>query len=158
MTRASLFLIGALAALAACGNNDGSADAVSAPSAESGASKVSPLDDPAAEPIEGDASSAWVEMMGVWAETGRCADDTGRWIIEAEAFHLYEMHCAIEKLDLLKNGVKATAQCTIEGDNDGVADVYYFLRQGDGSITIAAEGSMSMNAGLFLCEGEETEI
>ena len=110
------------------------------------------------QPIEGEPDSAWVEMMGVWAESGRCGDDLGRWIIEGEAFHLYEMHCAVEKLELLRNGVKATAQCTVEGDNDGVADIYWFLRQGDGSLSIVQDDNAAMTTGLFLCEGEETEL
>ena len=150
-----LIIAAALLALAACGKKE-AAPAEAAP--DGLAEEASPLADPAAAPIEGDPASAWVELMGVWAERGRCEDDLGRWIIEAEAFHLYEMHCAIEKLDLLQNGVKATAQCTIEGDNDGVADVYWFLRQGDASLTIVQEANNAMTTGLFLCEGEATEL
>jgi len=150
------WIIAALAlALAACGKKTESPASDGAPAASEAAT---PLSDPAATPIEGDPASAWVELMGAWAETGRCDDDMSRWIIEGEAFHLYEMHCAIEKLDLLQNGVKATAQCTVEGDNDGVADVFWFLRQGDGSLTIVQEANNAMTTGLFLCEGEETEI
>lgn len=144
-------------ALTACEKKADGPAAESAPTADAGRSS-SPLDDPAAAPIEGEPDSAWIELMGAWAETGRCDDDLGRWIIEAEAFHLYEMHCPVDKLELLRNGVKATAQCTAEGYNDGVADVFWFLRQGDGSLTIVQGANGAMTTGLFLCEGEETEI
>lgn len=158
-----LIVAAALLALSACEKKPAAPAAEDGPTAEttsegSAPETDAPFSDPAATPIEGDPASAWVELMGVWAETGRCEDDLGRWIIEAEAFHLFEMHCAVEKLDLLQNGVKATAQCTVEGDNDGTADVYWFLRQGDGSLTIVQEANDAMTAGLFLCEGEETEL
>lgn len=150
------FLIAAVAlVLAACGKKESAGAGADGPDA---VAEASPLSDPAAQPLDGDPDSAWIELMGAWAETGRCDDDLGRWVIEAEAFHLYEMHCPVDKLELLRNGVKATAQCTVEGYNDGVADVFWFLRQGDGSLTIVQEANGAMTTGLFLCEGEETDL
>lgn len=155
MTHRAFLIAAAALALASCGKNESADAGASGPDA---AAEASPLSDPAAQPIKGEPDSAWIELMGAWAETGRCDDDLGRWVIEAEAFHLYEMHCPVDKLELLRNGVKATAQCTVEGDNDGVADVFWFLRQGDGSLTIVQDANGAMTTGLFLCEGEETEI
>ena len=68
------------------------------------------------------------------------------------------MHCPIETLELLQNGVKATAQCAVEGDDDAVADVYYFIRQEDASLTIVQEANNAMTSGLYLCDSEETEL
>jgi hypothetical protein len=166
-----LIIAAAFLALAACGKKTeeaapAAAEEAEAPAAEEAATPVdpatsepsSPLSDPAAQPIAGDPDSAWVELMGAWAQTGLCDDDTERWIIEAEQFSLYEMHCPIEKLELLQNGVKATSNCIAEGYDDGETDVFYFLRQGDGSLTIAMENGGMTNTGLFLCEGEETEL
>jgi hypothetical protein len=140
----------ALAALIACGKEAAtSSESAAAPKAPE------PSADPAAAPIEGEADSAWIELMGVWAPTGACQVDRERWIIEAERFSLYEMHCAIESLQLLQNGVRATAQCAVEGDDDGLPDIFSFLRQGDGSLTVVQEANGAMTTGLFPCEDGE---
>jgi hypothetical protein len=153
MRKIRLSAAAAFVALAACGKN---ADAPAA--GEPGGEAAAALSQPAARLIDGDPASAWIELTGVWAEKGRCQDDLARWIIEPEAFHLYEMHCAVEKLELLENGVKATAQCSIESDNDGLADVFYFIRQADASLTIVQADNDAMSSGLFLCDSEETEL
>lgn len=154
MTKHSLAALLAAAALAACGKTEDSA----AGGKIAGPAAAPALSDPAAQPIEGEPDSAWIELMGAWAAAGRCGDDAARWIIEAEAFHLYEMHCAVEKLELLRNGVKATAQCSVEGDDDGVADVFYFIRRQDASLTIVQAANGATTDGLFLCDSEETEL
>jgi hypothetical protein len=150
-----------LACLSACGKKDapGAPTEASATGEEASPSAIatapsdpSPLADPAAQPIEGDAASAWVELMGAWAENGRCADDTERWVIDAESFSLYEMHCAAGKLELLQNGVKATGKCVVEGYEDPDDHTFWFLRQGDGSLTIVQGDNNAMTTGLFPCE------
>lgn len=152
------FAAAAALALAACAKTeDGAAPAPSDPAA-AGPAAASPLADPAAQPIAGEPSSAWIEMTGAWAREGYCDDDTERWVLEPEAFHLYEMHCPIERLVLLQNGVKATSNCTVEGDDDGVEDVFYFIRQPDASLTIVQGANEYATRGLFLCDAEETEL
>lgn len=163
MIRFGLAAFAALLAGCADDNAPSAPAPESAPAEEAAPAPVSapadqdPLADPAAQPLEGEPDSAWIELMGVWAETGRCGDDTGRWIIEGDAFHLFETHCAVDRLELLQNGVKATAQCSVEGDDDGVADVYWFLRQGDGSLTVVQDFNKAMTTGLFPCE-ESVEL
>ena len=110
--------------------------------------------DAAAQPIEGDASSAWVEMMGVWAPEGACGDYTKEWRLEGEAFHLHEMHCKIERLEMLANGVRAVAQCTVEGDDDRVEDAFKFIRRPDYSLSIINEANEAATDGLQMC-GED---
>jgi hypothetical protein len=110
--------------------------------------------DAAAQPVEGDAASAWIEMTGVWAPEGACGDYTQEWRLEPEAFHLHEMHCKIERLEMLANGVRAIAQCAVEGDDDGVEDVYNFVRRPDYSLSIINEASEAATDGLRMC-GEE---
>lgn len=134
MTR-TMMLIAALAALAACARKE------DAPA------------DPAAL-IAGDASSAWIEMMGIWAPPGGCGDATIEWRIEAEAFHQYEAHCAVGRLELLQNGVRAIAHCSIEGDDDGVEDAFKFVRREDATLTIINEANGAETTGLAPC-GED---
>jgi hypothetical protein len=107
--------------------------------------------DPAAQPIEGDAASAWVEMMGVWAPAGACGDYTQEWRIEGEAFHLHEMHCKIERLELLQNGVRAIAHCSVEGDDDRVEDAFKFIRRPDATLSIVNEANEAKTDGLQMC-------
>jgi hypothetical protein len=126
---------------------------------ETGAVSPTPTEDPAARPVEGDADAIWAELIGAWASVDACTDDLNRWIIEAERFSLYEMHCDLESLQLLENGVRATAQCAVEGDNDGIEDVFWFLRQGDGSLTVVQGDNNAMSSGLFPCpKGEGVEL
>lgn len=113
-----------------------------------------PAQDPAAQPIEGEADSAWVEMMGTWAPEGTCGDVTKEWRLEAESFHLFETHCAIERLELLQNGVRAVAHCSVEGDDDRVADAFKFVRRPDYTLSIINEANESSTDGLLPCEGE----
>ncbi len=110
--------------------------------------------DPAAAPIEGDASSAWVEMMGVWAPSGACGDYAKEWRIEGEAFHLHEMHCSIERLELLQNGVRAIAHCSVEGDDDRVEDAFKFVRRENATLSIINEANEAATDGLEMC-GED---
>ncbi len=148
-----LIIASATLGLGACGKKTEAPAADAAPAASPSAA-----DDPAAQPIEGEADSAWVEMMGTWAQTDACGDYTREWRLEAESFSLHEMHCAISRLELLANGVRALAQCTVEGDNDGVEDAYKFVRQGDFSLTVIQEANGAETTGLFPCEGEETAL
>ena len=118
---------------------------------EEGVQAAAPtLGDPAT-PIAGDASSAWVEMMGVWAPVGACGDYTKEWRIEGEAFHLHEMHCVVHRLELLQNGVRAVAQCSVEGDDDRVEDVFKFVRREDATLSIINEANEAATDGLMMC-------
>lgn len=107
--------------------------------------------DSAAQPIEGDASSTWVELMGVWAPAGACGDYAQEWRIEGEAFHLHEMHCKVERLELLQNGVRAIAHCSVEGDDDRVEDVFKFIRRADATLSIVNEANEAKTDGLQMC-------
>lgn len=107
--------------------------------------------DAAAQPIEGDASSAWIEMTGVWAPEGACGDYTQEWRLEPEAFHRHETHCRIERLEMLANGVRAIAQCSVEGDDDRVEDAYNFIRRPDYSLSIVDETNEAATDGLQMC-------
>jgi hypothetical protein len=148
------FVAAALLALAACGKKPDQGEAASNAAAPSAVetTEIAPAETPS------DARAYWAELQGVWAETGRCGDDLTRWIIEADAFHLYEMHCAVEKLTAIPGGVRASAECAIEGDNDGAPDHFAFQRQADGSLSIVQEANNAMTPGLFLCDGGETEL
>lgn len=137
----------AAAALAACAKKEDAA-ATEKPGA------ASPLDSPAAQLIDGDPASAWIELTGVWARKGFCDDDAERWVLESQSFSLYEMHCPIEKLQMLENGVKATSHCTVEGDDDGIEDAFYFIRQPDTSLTIVQGENNSVTGDLYSCDAE----
>ncbi len=93
-------------------------------------------------------------MMGVWAQAGQCGDYTKEWRLEGEAFHLHEMHCKIERLELLQNGVRAIAQCSVEGDDDRVEDVFKFIRRPDYTLSIINEANEAATDGLQMC-GED---
>ena len=107
--------------------------------------------DAAAQPIDGDAASAWIEMTGAWAPDGACGDYTQEWRIEPDAFHLHEMHCKIERLEMLRNGVRALAHCSVEGDDDRVEDAFKFVRRADATLSIINEANGSEIAGLAPC-------
>ena len=111
-----------------------------------------PAADPAATPIEGDASSAWVEMTGVWAPDGACGDATREWRLEAETFHLHEMHCKIERLEMLRNGVRAVAHCSVEGDDDRIEDAFKFVRRPDFTLSVINEANDAATDGLVACD------
>lgn len=111
-----------------------------------------------ATPLAGDPASAWVELIGAWAQPGGCGDDMGKWIIEAEAFHLYEMHCPVERLELFQNGVRATSNCSVEGSDDRVEDVFSFMRQPDATLTIVNENNGARTEGLAACDDSGAEL
>lgn len=129
-------IVCAALALAACGQKDKSPSA--APSADAAVAGAS-------------ADSAWIELGGSWAPEGKCGDPTAEWRVEAQAFHHYEMHCAVKSLAMLANGVRATAGCSVEGDDDGVDDVYSFLRQDDATLDIVQEANGARYEGLVAC-------
>lgn len=105
-------------------------------------------------PVEGDPASAWIEMTGVWAPEGACGDYTQEWRIEPEAFHRHEMHCGVVRLEMLANGVRAVAHCSVEGDDDRVEDVFDFVRRPDNTLSIRNEANEATTDGLKMC-GEE---
>lgn len=143
----------AIAALAACTKKEEVPVAPSSDKNPTVAEEPAPVD-AAARPIEGDPASAWVELMGVWAPPGACDDDLQRWVIEAEAFHLYEMHCPIKSLELLQNGVRAKSDCVAEGFDDGVEDVFSFVRREDATLSIIMEANGAANDGLVACSAD----
>lgn len=101
------------------------------------------------------AADTYARLEGSWAETGQCADYQVRWEIEPQAFQLFEMRCEIEQFEPLSAGVRVTAQCTVEGDNDNVADAFHFIREADGSLTIVNEASEARTTGLYPCVESE---
>lgn len=137
----NMMLAASIVTLAACGQTK--ADA--APDAAA---------DAAAAPIDGDPASAWIEMTGVWAEEGGCGDYTREWRLEPEVFHHHEMHCKIERLQMLQNGVRTEGHCSVEGDDDGVIDAFKFVRRPDFSLSIINEANEAATDGLFLCGDE----
>ncbi|MEK7264687.1 MAG: hypothetical protein AAB227_01185 [Pseudomonadota bacterium] len=147
--------IAAIFLLAACDKKEAASAPVAAEIAEAPSIAVEEIVavDPAAQ-IEGDASSAWVELMGVWAADGACGDYRQEWRLDGEAFHQNEMHCKIERLELLQNGVRAVAQCAIEGDDDQVVDVFKFVRRADATLSIINEANETATDGLLMC-GED---
>lgn len=102
----------------------------------------------AAEKAAGD---AWAEIAGVWAAAGQCGDYTQEWIIEGETFHRHEMHCKVARLELIQKGVRAIAHCAVEGDDDGVDDVFKFERQEDATLSIINEANDAVTDGLYRC-------
>ncbi len=101
------------------------------------------------------AAEAYARLEGSWAETGQCADYQVRWEIEPQAFQLFEMRCEIERFEPAAPGVRAVAQCAVEGDNDNVADNFQFLREPDRSLTIVNEASGVRTEGLYPCVESE---
>lgn len=108
--------------------------------------------DSAARGVEGDAASVWVEMIGMWAPEGACGDHTREWRLESEAFHLYETHCEIARLEMLANGVRAVAHCSVEGDDDRVEDAFKFVRRADATLSVINEANEAATDGLQLCD------
>lgn len=121
-----------------------------------GASKSEPApatSDPvtATASTRGQADSEWIEMTGVWAPEGQCGDYAEEWRLEPQAFHHHEMHCRINQLELIQNGVRAIAQCTVEGDDDQVPDAFKFVRRPDFTLSIINEENDAAANGLIAC-------
>lgn len=136
--------IAALTALAGCdriGAAVGAAPANSEPAADAAAAA-------------GEADSEWIEMNGVWAPAGACGDVTKEWRLEPQSFHLHEMHCRIEQLDLIEGGVRAVAQCAVEGDDDQIPDEFRFIRRADASLSIVNDANEAATDGLVACAGD----
>jgi hypothetical protein len=150
VNRFAIVLAACLVFVAACERKVAAPAAVPEETGAPGAEGSAPSD-AAAQPIEGDPASAWVEMMGVWAPEGACGDATREWRIEAEAFHLHETHCEIERLELLQNGVRAIAHCAVEGDDDRVEDAFKFVRRPDYTLSIINEANDAATDGLLMC-------
>lgn len=106
------------------------------------------------EDAPADAASAWIEMTGVWAPAGACGDYRREWRLEAGAFHHHEMHCAVDRLELLQNGVRALAQCSVEGDDDGTEDAVKFVRRPDFTLSIIDESNDAAADHLVACHGD----
>jgi hypothetical protein len=65
------------------------------------------------------------------------------------------MRCEIERIEPLAVGVRAISQCTVEGDNDNVADIFHFIREPDGSLTVVNEANEVRTEGLYPCVESE---
>jgi hypothetical protein len=142
--------IAAIALMAACGKQEPAAEAAAVEPAAEDAAPAEPAVDPATA-----AAETYARLEGSWAETGQCADYQVRWEIEPQAFQLFEMRCEIERFEPLSAGVRAIAQCTVEGDNDNVADYFHFIREPDGSLTIVNEANEARTTGLYPCVESE---
>ena len=145
-----VLLIAGIAAIAAC-EKEQAADTITSVDAalEDAAPEEEPADPAAA------AAEIYARLEGSWAETGQCPDYQLRWEIEPNAFQRFEMRCEIDRIEPLASGVRATAQCTIEGDNDTVADIFQFVREPDGSLTIVNEANEARTVGLYPCVESE---
>ncbi len=143
-------IIACIAAAAACEKKPAPA---AAPIADPAAEEVVIADEPA-DPAAA-AAETYARLEGSWAETGQCPDYEVRWEIEAQAFQRHEMRCEIDRFEPLTTGVRAISHCTVEGDNDNVADSFHFVREPDGSLTIVNEANETRTTGLYPCvEGE----
>ena len=100
---------------------------------------------------EGEADSEWIELIGVWAPEGQCGDAAKEWRLEPQAFHLNETHCRIDRLELIKGGVRAVAQCSVEGDDDHIPDVFKFVRRPDFTLSVINEANDAATDGLVAC-------
>lgn len=136
-------------AAAACGKKEAPAPAAVDPAAAEPVVEAAPVDPSIA------AAETYARLEGSWAETGSCADYQVRWEIEPQAFQQFEMRCEIERFEPAAPGVRAIAQCTVEGDNDNVADSFQFLREPDRSLTIVNEANGARNEGLYPCVESE---
>jgi hypothetical protein len=142
------------AASAACGGEKKAAKAPAADAPTTAAASQPTVSGPASDDAEASADTAWIELMGEWAPEGACGDYMRMWIIEASAFHLYEMHCAVGSIALDGDGVRAVADCTVEGDDDGVDDVYTFERRKDATLTISQIANGAKTEGLVACSDD----
>lgn len=143
-----IIVLAAAAAIAACGKKE-AADAASPREAQ--ATSQPTFSGPPSEEAEASADTAWIELMGEWAPKGACDDAMQKWIVEARAFHHHEMHCDVASIELLENGVKASADCSVEGDNDGVPDVFDFMRRADATLTVVQTANGAKTEGLVPC-------
>ncbi len=145
-----LMTFAAIAAIAACDKKpDANDGVVSDPTAEENI-----VETPIADPVAA-AAETYARLEGSWAETGQCPDYEVRWEIEPQAIQRHEMRCEIERIEPLAVGVRAITQCTVEGDNDNVADNFRFIREADGSLTIVNEANDARTAGLYPCVESE---
>lgn len=136
-------------AVSACEKKEAAAPVVIDPVAEDAAAEAA-APDPAAA-----AAETYARLEGSWAETGQCADYQVRWELEPQAFQLFEMRCEIDRFEPLAAGFRAVAQCTVEGDNDNVADNFQFIREPDRSLTIVNEANGARTEGLYPCVESE---
>lgn len=147
-------LVMAAAALAACGSpkeaseEAGAAKAPGATAPDDSATATSPS-------IDADAKAMFADLAGVWASPANCGDYMMQWVIDASSINLHEMHCSVDKVEKTANGVRTTGDCSVEGDDDGVADTYELIRESEGSLTIVQEGNGARYTGLTKCGATE---
>jgi len=146
----NVLLMACITLLAGCGKKQAAEAVTVSPDAFGDA----PVAEAAADPVAA-AADAYARLEGSWAETGQCPDYEVRWEIESQAFQRHEMRCEVERIEPLAVGVRAIAQCTVEGDNDAVADNFHFIREQDGSLTIVNEANEARTAGLYPCVESE---
>lgn len=151
------FVLIAAAALAACGApKETVSDA--APAAEDAGDSPAADDQPTnpEAPISGgEASALFAELAGVWAAPGLCGDYTQQWVIDATSINLHEMHCSVDSLEETASGVRTSGNCSVEGDDDGVADTYELVLAADGTLTIVQEDNGAYHSGLTKCGATE---
>jgi hypothetical protein len=61
---------------------------------------------------------------------------------------------SIMRLEMLRNGVRAIAHCSVEGDDDRVEDAFKFIRREDASLSVVIEANGAVTDGLQMC-GED---
>lgn len=145
--RAFVCVIGIIA-IAACAKKEEAAPVAADPALEAVAEPV--VEDPAAT-----AAERFARFEGSWAETGQCQDYEVRWEIDASTISRFEMHCAVSSLAPTDAGVRATTQCTVEGDDDSATDIFELIREADGSLTVVNEANGARAIGLYPCVESE---
>jgi hypothetical protein len=145
-----LMVVAVLVLMAACEKKAAVEAEATAPGTFADEPVVEAAPDPAAA-----AAETYARLEGSWAETGQCPDYEVRWEIEPQAFQRHEMRCEIERIEPLAVGLRAIAQCTVEGDKDAVADNFHFVREPDGSLTVVDEATGARTVGLYPCVESE---
>lgn len=142
----------AATALAACGAKE-TIEQPAPPAEESAAPADASGESAAPAPRVG--ADYFARVAGVWAAPGACGDYAQQWVIDATSINLHEMHCSADSVEETADGVRVTGNCSVEGDDDGVADSYELVLTEDGSLTIIQEGNGARYVGLTRCGATE---
>lgn len=146
MIRVSLLVLAGL--LAACdGGGDAPAEAASMAGAAPSAQGPAPE-----ETRREHGKTLFASLAGAWAVPGGCGDAAREWRIEAKGFHAAHLNCDLLFVEQIEGGVRAVADCLVEGFSDGAEDSFLLSPRPDGGLVIIDEIIGDETPELMRCE------
>lgn len=90
-------------------------------------------------------------LVGVWAVPGGCGEAAREWRIEPRGFHAAHLNCDLLFTEQAEGGVRAVADCLVDGFSDGAEDSFLFLTTTTGGLSILDETVGGRVGGLERC-------